>query len=115
MQLSRESKILAGICLLDMVSTVWLVTSGLAGEANPVMRFYLDVGLFWFIFAKSLLVIAPVFVLELLRVRSPHFVRGLMRVGILLYLLCYGLSVWQVNMSEGVAQASSAPAQTSTP
>ena len=115
MLLSRESKILIGICLLDMISTVWLVTSGMAGEANPVMDFYLNTGLFWFILMKSLLVIAPVFVLELLRTRRPRFIRGLLRAGIALYLLCYSLGVWQVNQQQAAAQASSAPATMAAP
>ena len=111
MQISRESKILAGICLLDLVSTVWLVISGMAGEANPILRFYLDQGLAWFILMKCLLVIAPVYVLEMLRERRPRFIRGLLRACIALYLLCYGLGVWQVNQQDSAANASSAPTQ----
>ena len=106
MHLSRESKILAGICLLDLASTVWLITSGMAREANPILGFYLDQGLACFIVMKFLLVVAPVYALEMLRVSRPRFIRGLLRAGIVLYLLCYGLGVWQVNQQNSAAQAS---------
>jgi hypothetical protein len=64
---------------------------------------------------KSLLVIAPVFVLELYRTRRPHFIRGLLRASIALYLVCYGLGVWQVNQQQAAAQASSAPTTLAAP
>src|SRR5882757_3437017 len=100
-----ESGVLALLCTLDMLSTAWLVKCGAVTEANPIMRFYVEAGIPWFIVFKILLFAGPLYVLELLRRRHPQSIRNLLRMGIALYLICYGLSVWQVNHSEIAASA----------
>ena len=97
MMICVESVVLAIICTLDMLSTAWLVRNGIAKEANPIMQFYLDSGIYWFVFFKVLLYAAPIFVLELLRRRRPRSIRHILRLGVVLYLATYGLGVWQSN------------------
>jgi hypothetical protein len=93
-----ESGLLTTICMADLVSTLWLVSTGSATEANPILRFYLEQGgNVSFAGAKLLLFLGPLFVLELVRRRHPRLVRALLRVGIVLYLVCYLLGVWHVN------------------
>jgi len=98
MRLSIEGAVLASLCLADALFTVWLVAAGRAVEANPILRFYLqDGGLVAFLGAKLLLSLGPIFVLERTRVRRPRFIRSLLRAGIALYVLSYGVGVWRAN------------------
>lgn len=112
MRISRESVLLALICLLDMVSTAWFFKIGSVQEANPIMRFYLDAGILPFLAIKTLLFVGPIYVLELMRRNRPMFIRNLLRTAIALYLISYGIGVWQVNQSQGVVQAQNAPVST---
>ena len=98
MKIARETWLLGLICLADMISTLLLVHSGAAVEANPVLSFFLDRGGVWFVIAKSLLFLGPLFVLELLRRRRPESVTRILRVGIVLYLVCYGIGAVHVNV-----------------
>ena len=95
--LSRESALLAALCLFDLWLTVVLIRQRLATEGNPVLRVYLDAGLPAFIAGKLLLSLVPVICLCLLRPQRPHFVRKAERAGILLYILCYVVEGLQMN------------------
>jgi hypothetical protein len=97
MGITRESVLLVLICVADMVSTEWLLVQGRAVEFNPILRFYVDLGLIWFVAAKCLFSLAPIVGLEALRRASPRFVVRLMRMGIVLYLVSYGMGVWHAN------------------
>ena len=55
MRLCRESKIVAGLCLADLVSTIIFIRGHGATEANMVMRFYLEHGMAAFVGVKCLL------------------------------------------------------------
>jgi hypothetical protein len=111
MKIPWASGLLIALGIADTLSTVWLVQSGKAIEANPVMRFYFDAGVFWFMWAKILLLIAPLFVLELIRLQRPKLVQNLLCLGIVLYLLCYGIGVWQVNHRNGATQSAETACQ----
>lgn len=94
----RETILLAAVCIADLSFTIWLITTGHAVEANPILRYYVDHGgLISFAAAKILLFAGPLFVLELLRRHRPEFVRSLLRVGITLYLVAYTAGVIQAN------------------
>ena len=110
MRIARESWILGGICLADLVYTVWLLAHGAAVEANPVLAYYLGHGMLAFVAAKLLLIVGPIAGVEWVRRRRPRFVERMLRVGIALYLLCYGLGVWRVNAlaQAGTMQVASA-------
>jgi hypothetical protein len=104
-KIARETWLLGLFCMLDMLSTAWLLHKGLAKEANPVMGFYADRSLPVFVIVKSLMFIAPLTVLEMLRRRNPVFVRNLLRVGIVAYLLVYGVGAFRANADGGSATA----------
>jgi arginine exporter protein ArgO len=104
-KIARETWLLGLFCMLDMLSTAWLIHKGLAREANPVMGFYVDRSLPVFVMVKSLMFIAPLTVLELLRRRNPVFVRNMLRAGILAYLLVYGVGAFRTNADKGSANA----------
>jgi hypothetical protein len=98
MRILSESLILAALCMLDMLVTVWLVQRGSAIEGNPILRFYLELSLGTFIGVKILLSIGPLIVLERLRHRRPQLVQRLLRVGIVLYLVVYCVGVLRLNV-----------------
>ena len=96
--ISRETWVLGLICAADMIYTIILVRQGRAVEGNRVLSYFMDMGMGWFVFAKSLLFIAPLFALELIRTRRPEFVKKMLRVGIAGYLISYGIGVAKLNM-----------------
>src|SRR5690349_5687870 len=64
MAIAAESVVLGVLCLFDFVSTVWLLRTGIAMEANPVLGFYIqNGGIIAFAGAKVLLTIGPLFAL----------------------------------------------------
>ena len=97
MKLARESWALAVICTVDLITTIYLVQNHGAAEANPVMRYFLELGYVAFIIAKAFMFVIPLAILEWARRRQPAFVRGMLRVGIVLYLGSYGAVVWRIN------------------
>ncbi len=98
-KVSRESYILGAICMLDMFSTILLVRSGRAIEANPVLIPFMVHGIGCFFVAKTMLFVVPLFALELLRNKRPLFVKKMLRVGIAAYLLSYCIGVVHVNQA----------------
>src|SRR5512142_1409053 len=84
MKLSRETAVILAICLADLLTTIWLVRCHGAVEANPLMRPFLDHGLFTFVLAKSFFCLAPLAVLEWARRQHPVFVQTALRTGIAL-------------------------------
>lgn len=96
-KLARESYILIGLCLADLISTLCVLSSGDAIEGNPIMSAFLALGVVPFIFAKAALVALPLIILEWARRRSPQFVSSMLRLTIVLYLGFYGAGVWRLN------------------
>lgn len=112
--ISRESYVLGAICAADMISTILLVRSGRAIEANPLLTPFMERGLVCFFFAKSMLFMVPLFALELLRNKRPEFVKKMLRVGIAAYVLSYGIGVLHINHAHNtipgqIASSSTAP------
>ena len=85
-----ETIMLGLLAYADTVSTLWLVNTGLAVEANPVMAYYLSQGALWFIGIKLLMVL-PAFVVDLNKSRNPRRVRLSLRAALLLYVGIYGV------------------------
>lgn len=86
------------ICVLDVVSTAWLVTVGLATEANPLMAYLIERSMALFCGVRMATVLALVIAAEIYRRRRPEFVRAAMRFGILMYLLIYVVFLFKVNL-----------------
>lgn len=97
MRLSNESRILAGLCLADLISTLILMKSCGAEEANHVLRFYLDFGVPAFIGAKCFLFVPALLIAEHYRSHSPLLVTRLLRVVIGLYVGLYSTGVYAIN------------------
>jgi hypothetical protein len=97
MQLCKESKIVAGLCVADLISTLVFMRSHEASEANMVMRFYLQYGMGAFIGAKCLLFLPALLIAEWYRHRNPRLITGTLRLVILLYVGLYGVGVYTLN------------------
>ena len=92
-----EAAALSALCLADMGSTIWLVKSGLAVEANPIVGFYMSHGTWVFAAAKVFMLVGPLIVLEWVRQKKPLFVRNMMRAGLVLYMLVYTGGILTLN------------------
>ncbi len=84
-KLMRETYWMAGISVVDLVLTLWLIHRGLAAEANPLMQTLLTLGVGWFIAFKCLCTFAPLTALEMIARRHGEMVRRYLRLGILAY------------------------------
>src|SRR5947209_4304528 len=70
-----ESLLFASICLCDLILTLWLLQTGAAIEANPILRFYYELGIQWFALVKGAFSLVPIFVLEVIALRRRRFVQ----------------------------------------
>jgi hypothetical protein len=88
-----ETTILALVCLLDTVSTVFLVHQGLAVEANPLLAWTFEQSTATFVAVKIATFALPLAIFEILRRRHSKLVQKGLRVAIVGYLGVYiGLS-----------------------
>ncbi len=96
--LSVESWTIILVCGIDLVLTLVLIEHGFAEEGNPLMRFYLGYGVWAFVLAKSVLVLAPVVIMEWGRLYRPRTVKLLARAGIATYLGIYAGMFLLINV-----------------
>ncbi|CUU11261.1 MAG: DUF5658 family protein [Fimbriimonadales bacterium] len=96
--LSNESWAIILICVADLLITLVLIDKGLAEEGNPLMRFYLGHGVWAFVLAKSIMVAAPVVIIEWGLRHRPRTVATLARAGIAGYLGIYALMFLTINV-----------------
>ena len=95
---ARESYVLLAACLLDLVLTIWLVSTQRASEGNPLMAFYLKQGWGMLILVKLTLVVLPLFIAEWGRTHRPQFVRRVLRLAIAAYIGIYALAFVNTEM-----------------
>lgn len=63
--MSKFGKVLMLVCFLDLAITLFLITFGIAVEANPLLRYYFkEWGALGLTVSKVWLVLIPIFVLE---------------------------------------------------
>jgi hypothetical protein len=84
-----EAKLLGGIALFDLLSTLYLMRAGVVVEANPILAPYAAVSPAAFVVAKVLLTIPQLVLLECIARRYPKIVRHYGRLGIAAYALVY--------------------------
>lgn len=95
--ISRESWIIAAICVADLVSTLIFVHHHGAKEGNPLMDFYLQKGVIPFILAKCTMFVLPIAIIEWARRHNPAFVRRMARFAIAAYIGLYVVVVAKEN------------------
>lgn len=96
--LSNESWAIILVCIADLLITIALINKGLAEEGNPIMRYYLGRGIWAFVLAKSVMIAAPVLIIEWGLRHRPRTVSTLARIGIASYLGIYTLMFLTVNV-----------------
>ena len=89
MGLMKESVILIGICLADLLATLFLMANHGAREGNPVMDYYLRAGTGAFVLAKLALLFLPIFIAEWCRQFKPRFVQRILQLAIVGYVGVY--------------------------
>jgi len=93
-----ETTALAMIGCIDLVTTVFLIGSQQAGEANPLMAGLLQAyGPGGLIAGKFLLLAGPLIVAELARKKNPRFVKSALQAGIILYITLYIIGFTRLN------------------
>jgi uncharacterized protein YqgC (DUF456 family) len=103
MRLARETWVLVTICIADLVTTIYFVEKMGGSEGNPLMDFYLKLGIPAFVLAKMLLLVSPLVILEFARRHRPQFTQRAMQVAVALYLGLYGVVVFRLNGSEQIS------------
>jgi hypothetical protein len=89
MKLGPDIRVLALVGLADLFSTLILVQCFGFREANPILAWYLQLGVAPFAAAKTLTLAPALFVLEWHRAANPRFVGAATRAAILLYGATY--------------------------
>lgn len=97
MKIAKESLIIAVLGTIDLITTIVFIRHHGAEEANPIFRFFWNIGLPMFILAKIMLTACPLLVLEWARKRNPRFVMFGMRSAIAGYVFMYGLGFLHLN------------------
>ncbi len=105
MKIAKESWILIGIGIADLVSTIVFIQHHGAQEANPLFRHYWNMGVPAFVVAKLVCLLGPVLVMEWARQRNPGFVRFALRTAIASYIFVYGVGFMRLNSHANDAQA----------
>lgn len=89
MKLMRESLLLILIGLADLVATLLFVGGRGFVEGNPLMAYYLRLGVGAFVLVKLSLLFLPIFVAEWSKRYKPKFVRWMLRGAIVVYVGAY--------------------------
>ncbi|HEU4752686.1 MAG TPA: DUF5658 family protein [Armatimonadota bacterium] len=93
-RISPEAGWLTGICLLDLLTTLWWISQGQAHEGNPFLAHYLSYGHVPFIAAKLFTFVPAVVIAEWYRPRNPALIHRVLRWTIILYLAIYVAGVF---------------------
>jgi hypothetical protein len=95
-----ETTAIAVIGCLDLLTTIFLIATGQAHEANPLMAGLLNsFGPGGLIGAKFVFLAGPLVIAESARKKNPAFVRTALRIGIILYITLYVVAFARYNQS----------------
>jgi hypothetical protein len=86
---------IALVCVggFDLIFTIYLLASGQAHEANPLMRNVLDkAGPNGFVLVKALFLAGPLVIAEIARRHKPEFTRWALRFCIVVYVIALGVA-----------------------
>ena len=112
MTLTKESMVLIALCIVDLISTLFLLRTNGACEGNPLMSYYLRYGIGTFVLVKLTLIFLPVFIAEWSKQYRPRFVRFMLRAAILTYVGMYLVLFLTINVgAEAPGRVSPPPDQ----
>ncbi|MBI2843479.1 MAG: hypothetical protein HYX78_08775 [Armatimonadetes bacterium] len=98
-KISMESIVLSLLCLADMLSTLILVSLGVAVEQNPLMAACLRHSPVTFLLIKTASFVPFILLTEWYRRRNPAFARSAARIAIVLYASTYVILTAGVNFT----------------
>jgi hypothetical protein len=87
--ISSEAGWISAICMLDLLTTLYWISQGMAREGNPVMAHFLNQGHVPFIGAKIATFVPAVIAAEWYRPRNAALISRVMRWVIAGYLFIY--------------------------
>lgn len=90
----REAMILALVCAIDMLTTLWWVTHGIASEANPILAWTLQHHPLLFVLFKCATFLVPLFLVTRLGRERPEFTRCALSIACIAYITIYTLAVF---------------------
>lgn len=86
-----ETRALAAIGCVDLLATVYFISTEQASEANPMMAGILDnFGPVGFVVFKALMLAVPLVIVELARKKNPSFVQRALKIGVGAYVVLLG-------------------------
>lgn len=83
-------------------------------EGNPLMSYYLDLGVWAFVLVKLVLIVMPVILAEYSKQFQPAFVKSMLRFAIVVYITAYVTLFAGVNLKPMVSEHLSPHAPIST-
>lgn len=89
----KEALFLALICAVDMYTTLWWVTHGIALEANPLLAWTFLKHPVLFVVVKSFSCLPPLLFLTAMAQKRPAFTVLMLRVAIVAYIIIYLMNV----------------------
>jgi hypothetical protein len=98
-KLTKQTYAIAAVCMIDLVTTVWLLTQHGAREANPIMSYFLTHGVVGFAAAKIAMTAIPLAFMEWARHRSPMMVQRALSLTVVAYVSMYALGVVHANVA----------------
>jgi hypothetical protein len=97
MKIAKETWILLAIGTADLATTIVFIQNHGAQEANPLFKYYWEMGLLTFVGAKIAMMVGPLCVLEWARQHNPRFVSWALRGGIVAYVALYSVGFLHLN------------------
>lgn len=94
-----ESLVLMGICIADMILTLYCVMIGIAKEQNPIMAACIRISPVVFVLVKMISFVPFVVAVEHYRKKNPVFALAACRFAIVLYLVAYVMLTLGVNLA----------------
>ena len=96
----KENVVLLYVCYLDLIVTIILLLHG-NHEANPIMSFFYNRGIEWFVIVKFASVLPFVIATEHLGRKEPQKARRYIKLAIGIYLVMYVILFLKVNWLGG--------------
>ena len=101
----RQTYFIALLCGIDLTTTLWFCGRHGAAEANPLMSFFLSVGVPAFVLAKMGFTATPLAFLEWVRLTKPRLAVSALNTVIVAYLGIYAAGVAHINFGVSVDAA----------
>lgn len=95
--MSQQSKILSWLILADAAWTVYVVSTGKALEANPIMAYFLSYSILLFVAVKIITLMALVIALEFVHYKQMKNAHRWSNVALVSFVLVYLIGVMGVN------------------